>query len=138
MIEFTVEGLPIALKRHRNTRNGGKMWVYDPSKFDKANFLKKSLKTAPKSPALGPISMTVEFYFGRPKKHYRSGQHSHLLKNNCPDWHIIKADIDNLLKLVMDSLTGVYYKDDCQICYVKMLKKYSTNPRTVVQLKGVE
>ena len=135
MIEFTVEGSPIALKRHRHTHKG---FTYDPSKSDKDTFLKKALKTAPKSPVYGPISMSIEFYVGRPKAHFRTGQHSHLLKSSAPIWNTSRADIDNYVKLVLDALNGVFYKDDSQICHLKTIKKYSNYPRTVVQLKGVE
>ena len=135
MIQFTVEGSPIAQKRHKHTKSGH---TYDPSKADKRLFLANALKSAPKKPLEKEVFLKIEFYIYRPKKHYRTGRYSHLLKNNPPYWHITRADIDNLLKLIMDALNGVYYKDDCQVCYVKMLKKYSANPRTVITVEGIE
>jgi Holliday junction resolvase RusA-like endonuclease len=135
MIELTVEGSPVALKRHKHLRNGH---TYDPSKADKRYFLASVLNMAPKSPEYGPISMTLEFYVQRPKSHYRTGKYSHILKDNAPTWHTSRADIDNLVKLVLDALNGVFYKDDSQICHLETIKKYSNKPRTVVQMKGVE
>jgi len=135
MIKLTVEGSPVALKRHRHLRNGH---TYDPSRADKRLFLAKSIKSAPKSPVYGPISMTLEFYVDRPKAHYRTGKYSHILKDTAPTWHISRADIDNYVKLVLDALNGVYYKDDSQICHLKTIKKYSTNPRTVITMTGIE
>ena len=135
MIQLTVEGSPVALKRHRHLRNGH---TYDPSKADKRLFLAKAIKSAPKSPVYGPISMTLEFYVARPKAHYRTGKYSHILKDNAPTWHTSRADIDNYVKLVLDALNGVFYKDDSQICHLKTIKKYSEQPRTVVQMKGIE
>jgi len=135
MIELTVEGSPVALKRHKHLRNGH---TYDPSKADKRYFLASVLNMAPKSPQYGPISMTLEFYVKRPKSHYRTGKYSHILKDNAPTWHTSRADIDNYVKLVLDALNGVFYKDDSQICHLKTIKKYSNKPRTVVQIKGIE
>ena len=37
-----------------------------------------------------------------------------------------KPDTDNLLKLLMDSLCGVVYHDDSQVCYVECHKFYDT------------
>lgn len=135
MTKLIIEGNPVALKRHRHTRNGH---TYDPSKADKRDFLAKALKSAPKSLEYGPISMTLEFYVDRPKSHYRTGKYSHLLKDNAPTWHTSRADIDNYVKLVLDALNGAYYKDDSQVCHLRTIKKYSDNPRTIVQIKGIE
>ena len=85
MIKLTVEGSPVALKRHRHLKNGH---TYDPSKADKRLFLANV--------------------------------------------------IDNYVKLVLDALNGVFYKDDSQICHLKTIKKYSEQPRTVVVIKGIE
>ena len=44
----------------------------------------------------------------------------------------LTPDIDNLLKLVLDALNTVVYKDDRQVLEVKMRKYLSSdNPRTV-------
>tara|TARA_R110002033_G_scaffold136457_2_gene175948 strand:- start:1107 stop:1514 length:408 start_codon:yes stop_codon:yes gene_type:complete len=135
MIELIVYGSPIPLKRHRHLRSGH---TYDPSKSDKRYFLASVLNMAPKSPEYGPISMLLEFYMDRPKAHYRTGKYSHILKDNAPTWHTSRGDIDNYVKLVLDALNGVFYNDDSQVCHLKTIKKYSSNPRTVVKIKGVE
>ena len=133
MITLTVEGQPVALKRHKHLRNGH---TYDPSKADKRLFLANVLNAAPKSPQIGPISKSIEFYVARPKAHYRTGKYSHLLKDNAPTWHITRADIDNFVKLVLDALNGVFYKDDSQICHLEAIKKYASKPKTVVRIQG--
>jgi Holliday junction resolvase RusA-like endonuclease len=123
------------------TRSGH---TWDPGKAIKRVFLEKIRNLAPKSPYSGPISMSIEFYVPRPKAHYRTGQYSHLLKDTAPKYPIVRGgknhlgDLDNYLKLAMDALDKVFYKDDVQVCVVHTLKEYSSNPRTVVQIKGVE
>jgi Holliday junction resolvase RusA-like endonuclease len=134
-IKFTVKGSPKALKRHRHLRNGH---TYDPSKADKRDFLQLAKNSAPKSPLYGPISMQVEFYIERPKAHFRSGKYCNLLKDQAPVWHITRADLDNYIKLVLDSLNGVFYKDDSQVCQINAIKIYSKKPRTMVLIRSAE
>ena len=135
MIKLIVQGSPVALKRHKHTKSGH---TYDPSKGDKRLFLAKAIKTAPKFPLDGPISMSCEFYVEHPKGHYRTGKYFKQLKPGADTWRSKRPDIDNYIKLVLDALNGVFYKDDSQICHIEAIKKYSQDPRTVVEIRGVE
>ena len=45
-----------------------------------------------------------------------------------------KPDLDNVLKIIMDGLTGVAFEDDNQICQVYMEKVYGEEPRVEVEL----
>lgn len=45
-----------------------------------------------------------------------------------------KPDLDNVLKIIMDALTGIAFEDDNQICQVYMEKVYGENPRVEVEL----
>ena len=57
----------------------------------------------------------------RPKNHYRTGKYADQIKEK---WitlsHTKKPDIDNLVKFVMDSLSGIngFFLDDNQIVSV--------------------
>jgi Holliday junction resolvase RusA-like endonuclease len=44
--------------------------------------------------------------------------------------HIIKPDIDNMIKYYLDICTNVVFKDDCIIAQVTARKVYDQNPRT--------
>ncbi len=59
----------------------------------------------------GPVSMAVAFYGARPN-----------------------ADIDNLLKSVLDAIQGVVIVDDKQVHYVEMRKLAETPAQTIVEL----
>jgi Holliday junction resolvase RusA-like endonuclease len=47
-----------------------------------------------------------------------------------------KPDIDNVLKVVLDALNGVAYKDDSRVVCVEAEKKYSFEPRLEIEVKG--
>lgn len=48
-----------------------------------------------------------------------------------------KPDIDNVLKIVLDALNGVAYKDDSRIVCVEAQKIYSDFPRLEIRIKDV-
>ena len=49
-----------------------------------------------------------------------------------------KPDVDNVLKVVLDALNGVAYKDDARVVSVSARKIYSLTPKLVVEMKGAE
>ena len=49
--------------------------------------------------------------------------------------HIKKSDIDNIIKIVADSLNGVAYKDDCQIANIEAHKRYDNTERIEVEIE---
>lgn len=109
----------------------------DPSKADKQDFLVLAMQARPSEPILGPVSLSLQFFFPRPKSHYRTGKYSDQLKANAPLLHISKPDADNLVKLVKDALNGVFWHDDSQVCVLYAEKKYSLSPRTEVELASI-
>ena len=134
-MRFTVIGTPKPLKRHRHSRKG---FVYDPSFQDKKAFSLQANIMKPNKPLEGALKVTLKFYFKRPKSHYRSGAFSKLLKQNISDnYHPKKPDLDNLVKLVCDSMEGSWFKNDSQIASIRAEKYYcelSEEPRTEVQI----
>ena len=128
-ILITIKGSPKAQKRHRHTKAG---FTYDPSKEDKKDFLALIHAKAPKQPLKGDISLKVTFAMPYVKKHYRTGKYSGELKPNPPYEYVIKPDIDNLLKFIMDAGNKILWVDDSQIWKVEMEKVYSLSPRTEI------
>ena len=131
IVDFTIQGKPKPLQRHRATRRG---IMYDPSKKDKADFLTECLEFAPKKPLEGALWISLRFNMPRPKSHYRTGKNSHLLKNNAPKMHIKKPDCDNLVKFVCDALDRKFYIDDSQITRIQAVKMYSDTPSTEITI----
>lgn len=48
-----------------------------------------------------------------------------------------KPDYDNIEKIISDSLNGIAYKDDAQICDAFIQKRYSETPRVVVEFHSL-
>lgn len=71
----------------------------------------------------GPVRVTCEFVFPRPKSHFTSkGQ----IKADAPVWHTQKPDRDNLDKAVLDTLTKIeMWRDDSQVCSGQLLKRWA-------------
>lgn len=51
-------------------------------------------------------------------------RYSHLLKKDSPRFHVARTDLDNLVKLVLDSINEYAYEDDRQVVSVKAVKEY--------------
>lgn len=133
-IHLVILGEPKAQKRHRSVKMGNFIRQYDPSAKDKDDLLYVVQQQAPKEPFTCPIRLDVDFYFSRPKSHYKTGKNAHILKDSCPVWHTTKPDADNCIKLVQDALNKVFYRDDSLICQVSIRKRYDVNPRIEINI----
>ena len=137
MIEFTLKGKPKALKRHRSTRTGR---MYDPSAKDKKQMWLQIAKFKPKQPLAGDIMLKVIFYMPRPKSHFRTGKFKYTLKDDIPERHSITPDLDNLVKMLCDTIQGKnrMIVDDSQICMIQAEKIYANRtPRTEVIIEEI-
>ena len=135
-----IEGEPVPLARHRTTTRGGFARSYDPKQnvLGKQEVIRawRELRVEQFDPTR-PIRLSVTFVFSRPKSHFRTGKFAGELKPSAPVYKTTKPDIDNLLKLVKDSLTGYAYRDDSQIVGVEMEKTYGPEPHTLVEAEEI-
>ncbi len=72
----------------------------------------------------GPVKMTYEFLFPRPKKHFGTGKNAQKLKDAAPRWHVTKPDLTKIIRSTEDALTGIVWKDDCLVCKRLESKRY--------------
>jgi Holliday junction resolvase RusA-like endonuclease len=131
-IKLVVLGEPSAQSRHRHFTRGKFSGTYDPSKDKKESFASILQSQAPKEPISTPISLELMFYMARPRNHYGTGKKSEFLKDNAPEYHSGRPDLDNLTKFVQDSLNKIYYRDDALIYKLTAWKVYSERPRTEI------
>ena len=85
----------------------------------------------PNEPLEGPIRLDLVFVMPRPTK--RDGRkHKHAFRYP----HAIKPDLDNLIKSVVDALTGLLWRDDKQIFSVTASKHVASaveQPHVIVK-----
>jgi len=118
IFKFTIRGNPVAWKRPGQSRWGR----YDTQKSLKdalGSIFKVGLTNHP--PLLGKIKLIAVFFMPIPKS---------LPTKDREGWHTKRPDLDNLVKLMMDAMNGIVFKDDSQVCAIIAMKGYGEIPRT--------
>lgn len=73
-----------------------------------------------------PLLLVCVFFMPRPKSHYRTGKHAHVLRADAPFFHTTRPDATKLLRSTEDALTGVLWRDDAQIAVQVVAKVYTS------------
>jgi Holliday junction resolvase RusA-like endonuclease len=111
--EIEIPLLPVPKHRPRigRTRFGHGCLIKDPRTLAAEEQIRAFLSTKVVPFYAGPIEIWAEFRIPRPKTVKRR-------------WPTARPDLDNYLKLLMDSLNGVLYGDDCQVVVQYLRKTY--------------
>jgi Holliday junction resolvase RusA-like endonuclease len=129
MINEYVKGTPKPQPRPRACSRHGKAFIYNAetdSMRDWKFAIDEVMARHTDKKLEGAFSVTLEFYMPRPKSHYRQGRFSHLLKDSAPIQHLVKGDVDNLTKTVLDQMTkSGYWVDDSQVIELKVSKHWN-------------
>ena len=129
MIDTFISGPPKAQPRVKAFSRGGRAGVYTPSTADGwRQLVKLGLSEFEGLGLTGPIEVEVAFFFDRPKSHHRTGRYVDLLKDSAPDYHLVKPDPDNLVKLPLDVATKLnIFSDDSQVIKMLVTKEFADN-----------
>ncbi len=131
--EFVVPGKIIGKGRPRvNTITA---IAYTPTKTKEYEELVKQyfiIKYRGVNPLEGRIAITIKAYFGIPKSTKKS-QIEEMLKGDISPTK--KPDIDNIAKIILDSLNKLAFKDDNQITKLSIEKIYSAEERVYVKIE---
>lgn len=86
------------------------------------------LAKAPETPNLAsarvPVSLTLGFYFAKPKS---------ARKRIFPS---VKPDIDKLVRSTLDALTGILFEDDAQVVDLHCGKYYGSPERVEITMRS--
>jgi len=131
MFTFTVTGEPVAQPRARISTRGGFGRAYVPSQHPIHGYrtaIAAAAVAAGVTATVDRVRILVVCSFARPKSHYlKSG-----LRTTAPEF--VKCDVDNLLKGILDALTGIGYEDDRQVEGALVLKRWGNESFTKVKI----
>ncbi len=131
--EFEVPGKVIGKGRPRLNSYTG--IVYTPTKTKDYETLVEQyfLIKYPKFNQLeGRIKVSIVAYFIIPKATKKSEVEEMLLNNISPTK---KPDIDNVVKIVLDSMNKFAFKDDTQITKLEIEKKYGIEEKIYIKIE---
>lgn len=134
MISFIVPGEPKGKGRPRI----GKGFAYTPKdtvnyeNWVKTCFINRVLDS--ENVFQGEIRATILCYYAIPNSTSKKKRELIFQDKIRPTK---KPDLDNIAKIILDSLNGIAYKDDSQVVMLTVAKYYSENPRVEVILEGL-
>lgn len=137
MIQFTIPGPVQAQERPRFSRMGKGVRTHDAPKSRSYKELVKLVawQNKPQEPILEPIRLEVDVYLMPPKKYHTKPKQELIATGELRP--TTKPDIENLLKGIMDGMTGIIYRDDSLVVELVARKFYALTPRaevTVIEL----
>ena len=120
-------GKPQSKLRPRFSKRG----TYDPQYKEKKATQLLLRNAWPSSPLTNEINLDLSFFLPCPKSWSKKKK-----KSVNSIFHLVKPDIDNLLKFYLDCMNGIVYADDKQIVSLSSKKMYCLDdPRTVIVIK---
>ena len=127
-IYFYVHGQPQGKARPRFSKVGKFVKVYTPEKTKTyENQIKEAtiLAMGPLKPLETSVAVHLHIFSSVPASYSKKRTADCLLGYERPTK---KPDIDNIAKAFLDAMNGVAYKDDSQIVYLTVTKKYAVHP----------
>jgi|TARA_R110000796_G_scaffold249024_1_gene376395 Holliday junction resolvase RusA-like endonuclease len=132
---LTVLGQPVPKGRPRFNRKTGAVYTPAATANHESLIQKTFLESKGHQLAGGPLRMRITFDMKIPKswnKARKAEAETGYLRPTTG------ADCDNLAKCVADALNILAYEDDSQIVEMILVKKYSTEPKTIINIERVE
>lgn len=79
---------------------------------------------------IGQVKVSIWAFFEPPKSCSKKKKNE-LIKTP----HLKKCDLDNIVKIILDSLNGIAWKDDSQIYHIEASKYYDEEDKIVVEIE---
>ncbi len=134
--KFTVVGEPKGKGRPKFAKVGNFVKTYTPDQtVIYENLVKIEFQRQCKNIKFGDydeLKMTINAYYSIPKSASKKKTNLMLEGKIRPTK---KPDIDNIIKVIADSLNGIAYRDDAQIVELVATKNYSDNPKVFITIE---
>ena len=130
ILQFEVPGPARGQGRPRFSRRGGYVRTYtDPKDTAYARAVQvEALAAKPRGwePLTGPVRLTITVYQKVSKRSAKGASYS-----------VTRPDLDNVLKAILDALSGIAFHDDRQVAVIEAEKRLSDRPRVYVTVQGI-
>lgn len=131
-IEIRLDGDPVGKGRPRFVRATGRTYTPEKTASFEARLGWAAQNVMTGFPLLeGPVVLLVMVFKEIPASWSEKKRQKAILQYLQPTG---KPDADNFLKLVMDSLNKIVWKDDAQVVDARVVKKYSERPRLEIAI----
>ena len=137
-VKFTVWGEPKGKGRPRFTKTGNYVKTYTPKDtaiYENLVRLSYENQCAGEKFEDEMLDLRILAYYTIPKSASQKKQEKMRNREIRPTK---KPDMDNIVKVIADSLNKIAYKDDAQIVDTMVRKFYSDNPRVEILIKNLE
>jgi Holliday junction resolvase RusA-like endonuclease len=134
-MKFEILGKPVAKARPRLNKFG---YTYTPEKtVNYENLVRYTFQSEfpNHKPFEEVIEASITAIFEVPKS-YSKKKTKELLETHNNYNH--KPDLDNIAKIILDSLNGIAYRDDSQVTILHLNKEYGEQAKVVVELKEIK
>jgi len=138
-IALTIIGTPMAVQSVRAVRFGKTIRRFQPKKVEdwKAYLRLAALEQLPDGWQLLDEALAVSYTLVFPVLKSMSQKVLKQIENGETVYKTTKPDVDNCLKGLNDSLSGVVWKDDALICKVMVKKVYGMTPKIEITVNGI-
>lgn len=134
ILEFELDIPPLASPRPRFAKKGKYVQTYMPTHYTehKEHVARLVTSMLPDDFEItrNGIDMRIVFIMPIPKSFSKKKRAEVIDKG-----HIMKPDLDNLIKTYKDALEGIIYNNDSQICCVEAIKMYGEVPKVVIEME---
>lgn len=136
LIEFIVWGEPCGKGRPRFTKNGR---AYTPAKTRtyEAEVVSSFRRDCPRFEPWErgvPLKVRIKAVYSIPQSATAMARAKMLTGQTRPTK---RPDLDNIEKIICDSLNAICYHDDSQIVDTRVIKEYGAEPRVEVTVKEI-
>lgn len=136
VVSFTIMGDPVGKGRPRFRKNGStytpaKTKAYEEEVQTQYGIQAKNYRFAD----IDMLDLRIIAYYSIPKSKAKAVR-SLMAEGTIRPTK--KPDMDNVMKIIADSLNGIAYKDDTQIVDAQCRKFYSDTPRVEVTIRRAE
>lgn len=138
-VDFTIQGAPAGKKRPKFTTVNGYTRTYTPADTMHNERLVRACYAWDyhgfKFPPKIPLYVKLTCYYPIPKSTSKKKAAQMEAGEIIP---VVKPDLDNVAKLILDALNGLAWEDDNQIARLEISKVYGEDPHTDVHIETIE